>query len=160
MMKNVRTKAVLVTLVAALGLSQVNCGIILHPERGGRRGGNVDLVAVVFDCLWLLVGIVPGVIALIVDVVTGGLYAANHHLFPGDPVGFRFHGPAPATADVSVQLTGPDGAVQTLTSRHVEKGEEIDSSPVRLPETLAPGKYAISIAVNGRENARFPVQVR
>jgi hypothetical protein len=161
-MKNdIKTKAVLFTLLAAIGLSQVNCGIILHPERNGRKGTRVDVVTVVFDCLWLLVGIVPGVVALIIDIVTGGLYEAGlHKLFPGDPVGLRFHGPAPATADVSILLSSPDGTVQTIASRHVEKGQEIDSTPVRLPETLAPGTYAISIAVNGKENARFPLQIQ
>jgi hypothetical protein len=161
MRTNLRTKAVLFTLLAALGLSQLNCGIILHPERNGRKGTRVDVVTVVFDCLWLIVGVVPGVVALIIDIVTGGLYEASlHNLFPGDPLGLRFHGAAPATADVAILLSAPDGTVQTLASRHVEKGEHMDEAPVRLPETLTPGTYAISIAVNGHENARFPLQIR
>lgn len=158
MMDNLRTKAVIFVLLSALGLSQSNCGIILHPERGDRHGTRVDLVTVVFDCLWLLVGVVPGVVALIVDIVTGGLYAANH-LHPGDPLAFRFHGPAPATADVAIVLSSPDGTTRTLASHHVEKGEVVDAAPVRLPEELAPGPYAISVAVNGRESARIPLTV-
>lgn len=161
MKKNLRIKAVLVLLVSALGLSQINCGLILHPERSGRHGTRVDVVAIVLDCVWLLVGIVPGVVALVIDVVTGGMYEARlHHLRPGDPVGLRFDGPAPATADLEITLSAPDGTVHTLASRHVEKGQEIDQAPLHLPDALTPGRYGISIAVNGHENAHFAVQVQ
>jgi hypothetical protein len=161
-MKNhLRTQAVLLVLVSALGLSQVNCGLILHPDRNGRKGSRVDVVAVVLDCVWLLVGIVPGVVALLIDLVTGGMYEARlHHLRPGDPVGLRFNGPAPASADIDITLAAPDGTVHTLASRHVEKGEEMDSAPLHLPDTLTPGRYNVSIAVNGHENAHFSLQVQ
>jgi len=159
MVQRLRTKALLFTVLAGLGLSQVNCGIILHPERGDRHGTRLDVVAVVFDCLWLLVGVVPGVVALIVDAVTGGMWAGNHHFHPGEALGFNLRGPAPATADVSIQLSSPDGTVRTLASRHVEKGEEVDAAPVHLPEQMPPGTYALSISVNGHENARFPLHV-
>jgi len=161
MLTNLRTKAVVFVLLSALGLSQTNCGLILHPERNGRHGTRVDVVAIVLDCVWLLVGIIPGVVALLIDVVTGGMYEAKlHNLRPGDAVGLHFNGPAPATADVEIKLSSPDGTVQTLASRHVEKGKEMDQAPLHLPDTLAPGRYGISIAVNGRENAHFNVQVQ
>jgi hypothetical protein len=161
MKKHIRTRALVFVLLSALGLSQTNCGLILHPERNGRHGGRVDVVAIILDCLWLIPGIVPGLVALLIDVVTGGLYeGAIKHLLPGDPIGLRFHGPAPKSADVSITLSSPDGSVRTLTSRHVEQGEEMDSSPVRLPEEMAPGKYGLSISVNGRENGRFAISVQ
>ena len=160
MKTHLRTKAVVLLLLSALGLSSTHCGIILHPERSGKKGGNVDIVAVILDCCWLLVGIIPGVVALLVDVVTGGLYGGLRHLHPGDGVGLRFNGPAPATADLAVTLSSPDGTVRTLASRHVEKGEEVDSAPVNLPSDIEPGRYGIAISVNGRENARFHVQVQ
>ena len=161
MKTHLRTKAVLFVLLATLGLSQINCGVILHPERNGRKGTRVDVVAIVLDCVWLLVGIVPGVVALLIDIVTGGLYEAKlRNLRPGDPVGLRFNGPAPASADVAITLSAPDGTVHTLASRHVEKGEEMNAAPLHLPDTLAPGRYGISIAVNGHENAHFQLQVQ
>ena len=161
MKNNLRTKAVIFVLLSALGLSQTNCGLILHPERNGRHGTRVDVVAIVLDCVWLLVGIVPGVVALLVDVVTGGMYEAKlRNLHPGDPVGLRFNGPAPATADVEITLSAPDGTLHTLASRHVEKGQEMDSAPLNLPDTLTPGRYGITIAVNGHENAHFALQVQ
>lgn len=161
MKKHLRIQAVLLVLVAALGLSQLNCGLILHPERSGRHGSRVDVVAIVLDCVWLLVGIIPGVVALLIDFVTGGIYEARlHQLRPGDPVGLRFNGPAPATADVDITLTAPDGTMHSLASRHVEKGEEMDQAPLHLPDTLTPGRYGISIAINGHENAHFSLQVQ
>ncbi len=161
MKKPLRAQAVLLVLVSALGLSQLNCGLILHPDRNGRRGSRVDVVAIVLDCLWLIPGIVPGVVALLIDFVTGGIYEASlHHLRPGDPVGLRFNGPAPRAADMDITLTAPDGKVHSLASRHVDQGHEMDQTPLHLPDTLAPGRYGISIAINGRENAHFSVEVR
>ena len=54
----------------------VSCAYILHPERrnSGRTSGNLDTRSLVFDILWFLPGIIPGVIALIVDFTTGAIY--------------------------------------------------------------------------------------
>ena len=58
-----------VTLAAFLITTTV-CGYILHPERQTAKPSNeVDGTIVLFDCLWLLVFIVPGVVALVVDGV-------------------------------------------------------------------------------------------
>ena len=160
MKKHLRTKAAVFLVLSSLALTQTNCGIILHPERSGHTRGRVDVVTVVLDCVWLLLGIVPGLVALLIDVATGGLYEASLHLLhPGDPVGVRFHGPAPQAADVAITLHSPDGKVHTLASRHVEKGESMETAPVSLPDELVPGKYGIAISVNGHENARFHLQV-
>jgi hypothetical protein len=56
----------------ALG-SSTGCGYLLYPERKGARG-NVDATILIFDLLWLLVGIIPGVICLAVDFTTGCIY--------------------------------------------------------------------------------------
>ncbi len=53
------------------------CGTILYPERRGQRTGTVDGGTVIMDALWLLVFIVPGVVAFVVDFSTGAIY------FPG-----------------------------------------------------------------------------
>jgi hypothetical protein len=161
MLDGIRKKIVVGLLLASFGFTSMHCGLILHPDRNGRRGGRVDVVAIVLDCLWLFVGVVPGIVALVIDFVTGGIYeGAIKHLFPGDMIGLRFNGPAPADADVAITLTAPDGEVHTLARRHVDKGQRIDEGPVSVPETMIPGKYSLGISVNGRENARFPVQIQ
>lgn len=76
------------TLVAggtllALGSTSTGCGYLLHPERRGLQSGAIDGATMVMDCLWLLAGIVPGVVALVVDFSSGGIYAygSRHALY-------------------------------------------------------------------------------
>ena len=57
-----------------LALGAGGCGYLLHPERRGARGGVIDGTVLIIDLLWLLPGILPGVICLIVDFTTGCIY--------------------------------------------------------------------------------------
>lgn len=66
-------------LLTGLALSPVvlganGCGYILYPDRKGRTGGNLDVPVFVIDLIWLIPGIIPGVICLIVDFTTGCIY--------------------------------------------------------------------------------------
>lgn len=61
-------------LVAAVGLGGSGCGYILYPGRRGRTGGNVDIPVLIIDLLWLIPGLLPGAICLIVDFTTGCIY--------------------------------------------------------------------------------------
>jgi hypothetical protein len=69
--RTIRTIAValLVTTVGSAG-----CGYLLYPERRGTKSGTIDSGTMVMDLLWLLPGIVPGVVALIVDFSSGAIY--------------------------------------------------------------------------------------
>lgn len=60
-----------------VGTSSVGCGYLLHPERRGIQAGTIDTATMVMDLLWLLAGIVPGVVALVVDFSSGGIYATG-----------------------------------------------------------------------------------
>lgn len=71
------TRLAALSLAAALAVGQTGCGIIFHPERSGNRPGKLDVTAVVLDCCWLLVGVVPGVVALAVDFGTGGAWHSS-----------------------------------------------------------------------------------
>jgi hypothetical protein len=62
--------AMLATAVVPAG----GCGYLLHPERRGNHGGTIDGASLVMDLLWLLPGVVPGVVALIVDFSSGAVY--------------------------------------------------------------------------------------
>jgi hypothetical protein len=72
--RSIRTLAA--TTLLATVLSAAACGYYLHPERRGNSS-NVDGGMLVLDILWLIPGILPGVIALIVDFSTGAVYT-NH----------------------------------------------------------------------------------
>jgi hypothetical protein len=62
-------------LVAVLvSLQFISCGTILYPERRSQNPGKLDVGIVLLDGFWLLVGIIPGVIAFAVDFSTGAIY--------------------------------------------------------------------------------------
>jgi len=64
-------------LLGGLALvGSTGCGYILHPERRGRSGGTIDGTVLIFDLLWLLPGLLPGVVALAVDFTGGGIYGS------------------------------------------------------------------------------------
>jgi len=66
-----------IALTTALTLASTSCGYILYPERRGQSGGAIDGGTLVMDLLWLLPGIVPGVVFLIVDFTTGCMYVSG-----------------------------------------------------------------------------------
>ncbi len=63
------------TVLIAVLVTQVACGTLLYPERRNQRStGQVDYGVVLMDAVWLLVFIVPGVAALVIDFATGAIY--------------------------------------------------------------------------------------
>jgi hypothetical protein len=57
-----------VAVLVSLALLTSSCGYLLHPaRRDGRAGRVLDPLTVLFDCLWLIPGIIPGVVALVID---------------------------------------------------------------------------------------------
>ena len=73
----VRALAATTMLTVAAGSS--GCGYLLYPERRGAQSGRIDSGTMVMDLLWLLPGIVPGVVALIVDFSSGAIYVRGSH---------------------------------------------------------------------------------
>jgi hypothetical protein len=67
-------RAIAATTMLTTAVSALGCGYILYPERRGGRSGRIDAGTLVMDLLWLLAGIVPGVVALIVDFSSGAIY--------------------------------------------------------------------------------------
>jgi len=57
-----------------IAVGSAGCGYLLYPERRGTQSGTIDSGTMVMDLLWLLPGIVPGVVALIVDFSSGAIY--------------------------------------------------------------------------------------
>ena len=62
----------LVSLVLFFGVN--SCGTILYPERRGQTSGKIDVGVALMDGLGLLLFVVPGVIAFVVDFSTGAIY--------------------------------------------------------------------------------------
>lgn len=73
-MKRLLCSIAAATALASATLPSTGCGYILHPERRGNHGGVIDGGTLVMDLLWLIPGVVPGVVFLIVDFSSGTMY--------------------------------------------------------------------------------------
>jgi len=107
------TRAIAFSTLLAFGASSVGCGYILYPERRGNSGGTIDGGTLVMDLLWLLPGIVPGVVFLIVDFSSGAMYVNGR-------VAMR----ANSNGNVAIKLKDSDKAKQ-LTLRIVTASHQV-----------------------------------
>jgi hypothetical protein len=69
-----RTVRIAGTLAIGLAFVLTSCGTLLYPERRGQPVGRLDVGVVALDGVGLLLFLVPGVIAFIVDFATGAIY--------------------------------------------------------------------------------------
>ena len=76
-------------LHVALGFQLAACGTIMYPERKGQTGGRIDPGVAVLDGLCLLLFIVPGVIAFMVDFDNGTIYLPGASRSSWDPKDMR-----------------------------------------------------------------------
>jgi hypothetical protein len=160
------TKKALGTIAAAtmltIGASSVGCGYILHPERRGIQSGTIDTPTMVMDLLWLLPGIVPGVVALVVDFSSGGIYATGHRaeLRPS-PDGHLALKVPHASRPGRVELRLVTASHEVLSRRTAlvgpghGTGETIDLAVV----APAPGPLTFEIVTDDGQIARAPVAV-
>jgi hypothetical protein len=62
-------------LAIALVVHLCACGTLLYPDRHGQaRGGQMDPAVVVMDGVLLILFIVPGLVAFVIDFHTGAIY--------------------------------------------------------------------------------------
>lgn len=60
--------------LCALALSlSLGCGTLIHPERRGQQGGDLDAGVLVLDGIWLLIPPL-GLTWLVIDFLTGAVY--------------------------------------------------------------------------------------
>lgn len=76
-------------LAAAMGISAVllnaaGCGVLLHPERQGQTGGQIDMKIALLDGIGLLFFVIPGLVAFAVDFHQGTIYLPGTAGVPGD----------------------------------------------------------------------------
>jgi len=77
LLRGVASLCAMTTVSLSLG-----CGTILYPERRGQKThARVDAGVAVMDACWVLLFIIPGVIAFVVDFSNGAIY------LPGGAVG-------------------------------------------------------------------------
>jgi hypothetical protein len=146
-----------------VGTSTVSCGYILHPERRGNRGGAIDGATMVMDLLWLLVGVIPGVVALIVDFSSGAIYVGGGHhgelrLSPDGHLALQVpHASRPGR----VEFRLVNAAHEVVASRTAlvgpghARGETIDLAVAQRVS----GPLTFEIATDDGQVARAPVAV-
>jgi hypothetical protein len=161
-------RAVALVLAGFLGVTQMSCGILMHPERSGHHGGRLAVVSVLLDCCWLLVGLVPGVVALGIDFASGGAWHVkgehghghDHSSAPAGHVAVRVGGNAPQACELSLRIVDAGGVDLVAPARaRVEKGARIDPLELALPKTAAPDSQIV-LAIDGREQGRWPAPAR
>lgn len=103
-LRGVSTLCTMTTLSLSLG-----CGTILYPERRGQRSAaRIDAGVAVMDACWLLLLIIPGVIAFVVDFSNGAIYLPAGHASAGPPKVVR-------TATVHPDCAAIERAIQQQT---------------------------------------------
>jgi hypothetical protein len=125
-------------LTIALAFESVSCGTLIHPERRGQpHTALLDPSIVVLDGLGVLVFLVPGVVAFIVDFATGAIYLPEpaYSPYPPPPRGYPQPGAGPPPAayppttwsapsssfsPIPVRLTRVNTGPGTLTKERIE----------------------------------------
>ena len=151
--------ALLTTAVAPTG-----CGYFLYPERRGNTG-NVDGGVLVMDLLWLLPGVVPGVIALIVDFSSGAIYTGRGGghavvMSPNGRVAVRLPAAAKPT-QLEFRLVTADHRILAKKTALVGPDTQGQSLELQISDAMRPGRnetiYLEVATANGA--ARFPTSL-
>ncbi|HEY0250916.1 MAG TPA: hypothetical protein VGC41_05285 [Kofleriaceae bacterium] len=137
-----RTRAIALATILSLLSS---CGYILYPERRGNNGGVIDGGTLVMDLLWLLPGIVPGVVFLIVDFTSGAMYVG----------GGRYALKATPDGDVAVKLNDSKVA-RTLELRLVNDKKQILD---RKLESVGPQFHDLSVNLHGSAHQKMHLEI-
>lgn len=182
MKKFIGSRFLAAVVLMIMTFTTVNCGFLLYPERRDNMPGDIDGAVLVMDCLWLLVGIVPGVAALVIDFTTGSIYFGGHgkgkryhemrryheiridslRVHPGDKIGFNLSGSSPSDAEIDITLarSADKNTAVTLFDRKYAKGVESKNFVIlTLPQQLSQGEYNISVKVNGIESNSLDLEV-
>src|SRR5262249_37344700 len=102
----------------------------------GRRGGPIDVVPLVVDILWLLPGLIPGLVCLVVDFATGCIYTGGRVgaslpvLPPNDP----------RVSSVEVHLDGwpvASGSVAADGTTRLQWSRKVDEATLRARASLS-----------------------
>lgn len=137
-MKQAPVKWIASVLLIGLTLNFSGCGYLLHPERRGQTGGRIDPGIAVLDGLGLLLFVIPGVVAFVVDFSTGCIYRPSGWRGSLDPAEMREcrfdpHGATTATIErILRRETGLDLRLDT-PNVHVMKMNSMED----LPRSLA-----------------------
>jgi hypothetical protein len=158
--RTIRALAAATLLTTSVG--SIGCGYLLYPERRGQQSGRIDSGTMVMDILWLLPGIVPGVIALVVDFSSGGIYVRGGtalRLSPDGHLAVRLpHATTPARLEF--RLVTSSGRVLAQQTAFVgpssPEGQSID---LDVGATSTREKITLEMRTETGASARFPTSL-
>lgn len=161
----------LVVLTAFI-ITTMGCGYILYPERRHAKLSNeIDGKIVLFDCLWLIAGVIPGVVALVIDAASDTWYytedewneihsESSINIQPGQQLEVDIHGLATADAKVTLSLLDNDGRqVTSIVEAHSISGKDLAPVRVKVPQKLEHSELALVLAVNDQQQCRWNLDV-
>ncbi len=131
-MKLSPVRAVALATLLTFAASTIGCGYILYPERRGNHGGRIDGGTLVMDLLWLLPGIVPGVIFLIVDFTSGAMYVNGRVAMRAAPNGNLALALADSPVPATLELRVVTASHRVLDDRTTPVGPTIHHQTVEL----------------------------
>lgn len=163
-MKRRFVSAIVATTLLATAVAPTGCGYFLYPERRGNSG-NVDGGVLVMDLLWLLPGIVPGVVALIVDFSSGAIYTGRGGhavvMSPRGRVAVRLPAAASPT-QLEFRLVTADHRILAKKTALVGPDTQGQSLELQVSDTMRLGRnepmYLEIVTANGA--ARFPASLQ
>lgn len=137
----IRTAAATLAVVTVM----CSCAYMLHPERRGNSSGPVSGADLVMDILWLLPGLIPGIVALSVDFSNGAIYLGGSSS-EADAQGRVATSVPTVEAPTSLELRLIDGA-----------GKVYDRDCATLAPGDAPRELAVTLdRVGAQTRGRLP----
>jgi len=175
-MKSWKKRTVVSLMLFSFLVTTTGCGFILYPERRTERLSSVKHTeTIIYDCLWLLAGIIPGVVALIVDATEDTWYMTEAELAaekgrdtaampapvePGTALSVRVHGMVPQDADVTLRLMDTDGRdLAAPVHAAAQTGERLDTMSIAVPQDAQPGQATLGLFVGEHQQTSWSVVV-
>ena len=159
-------------VLAAFIITTAGCGYILHPERRhAKLSHEIDGEVVLFDCLWLIAGIIPGVVALVIDAVNDTWYyteeeweeiqsRTSRNIQPGQQLMVNVQGIAPVDAKVTLSLLDDQGRPVTSTvEAQSTAGKDLAPLVVKVPQQLDNSELDLVLTVNNQQQCRWNLDV-
>ena len=127
-------------VMIALIVQLAGCGTIIYPERRGQSSGKIDVGITILDACWLIVFIIPGLVAFGVDFTTGAIYL---------PSG-RHGATSPDIENVTVIHVNPvhldERTIEDIVMRYTGCREALCLSSAETVVVDSPDKIALTLA--------------
>ena len=163
-MRLMKTRWLIVALTVMFVVASSGCGTLLHPDRRSAKPSHkLDATIVVLDCLWLLVGVIPGVIALGVDFYNKTIYYSEGEVRAGagDRITINLRGPALADARVTLRLLDGAGRELAVTEAQTVAGEMLGSPlTVTVPAEANLAGAKLALAIDGKSQVTWSLRPR